>query len=64
MRSLTVWVDSPVVDGREMMMVMTERDEIKGLPTMESIRDGILLGRVEEAIELYITSLIMQGETQ
>ena len=58
MRALTVWIDCPEDD---IVMVAPERDEVTGPPTMQTIREGIMMGKVEEAINLYLVHLMARA---
>ena len=50
MRSITFVVD---LVGENTMMVVSERDQQTGPPTMQSIEEGIVLQKIKDAVELY-----------
>ena len=54
MRTITFVVDTV---GDHGMMFAVERDEQKGPPTMKSIQEGIILGKIEAVVQSYFLQL-------
>jgi len=64
MRTITFIVDTIDIGGHHGMMFSAERDEVQGVPTLKSIHEGIILQRIEDSVNVYLSLLVKQAEQE